>query len=145
MLSMLNECKISVVKGAVAAGQTEIADAAVVDMQGFENVAFLAVLGADTAATAKSTLSVLAGDKADMSDAAVKPKVAVHIASSATSDDDKVLLLDVVRPGKRYLRAKLARETANVAVSAILALQYDGDNIPVTQSADVLAAALNVG
>ena len=49
MLSFANECKVLVCKSGVAAGTTAISDATIVDMQGYDTVAFVAVLGADAA------------------------------------------------------------------------------------------------
>ncbi len=144
MLSMLKEAKISVVKGAVAAGKTAVSDAAIIDMQGFERVLFLAVLGDDTEATAKVTLSVIAGDKSDLSDGAEHATKATHAAESATSADGKAVALEVLKPVKRYLRPKVTRETADANLLCVLAIQFNGDNIPVS-TGDVIASALVIG
>lgn len=144
MLSVLKEAKMTLVKAEVAAGTTAVSDAAIVDMQGFSNVAFVAVLGSDNADTAVVGLSAVLGDASDLSDGSEDAaNKASYTFTSATSGDNKLLVLDVIRPSNRYVRCKINRATANSNVLALIAIQYNGDNIP-TLPGDVIASALKV-
>lgn len=143
MLSIVNECKLVVCKTEVAAGTTAIEDAAIVDMQGFESVAFIAVLGADTSSTATVALSAMAGNDAALADGVEKAAVASYTASSDTDADGKAIVLDVIKPGARYVRPKIARSTANSEILAVVAVLYGAHGIPAV-AGDALASAVSV-
>ena len=55
-----------------------------------------------------------------------------------------LLVLDIVKPGKRYCRFDVVRATANAVIDGVVALRYNNRIIPTTQSADVINSALNV-
>ena len=57
--SMKESAKLLVVKAGAAAAATEIADAAIVDMQGYRSAAFVCLMGGGIKATAKVALSVV--------------------------------------------------------------------------------------
>lgn len=143
MLSFANECKVLVCKSEVAAGTTAVEDATIVDMQGYDSVAFVAILGADTATTAEVALSAVCGNDAALSDGVEKAAKAEYTAASDTDADGKTLVLDVIRPGTRYARAKVGRATANAEVLAVLAVLYMGSGIP-GEAGDALARAVSV-
>lgn len=144
MLSALKEAKVSVVKAEVAAGSTAVTDASIVDMQGYDNVAFYAILGTDNADTAVVGLTAVLGNKSDLSDGTEDTtNKAEYTFTSATSGDNGVLLLDVLHPAERYVRCKISRSTANTNILALLAVQYGAACIP-SDLGGVIASAIKV-
>ena len=141
--SLLKACVFDKVLGNTAAGTGDTLNSEIVDLQGYDSVCLVATLG-DCAATAVGTLKAYCGDASDVSDGALKTTTATFTAT-ASSADNKVVVLDVVNPGKRYVRADLVRATANIPVESIVAIRYNAKNIPVTQPSDVVASALSVG
>jgi hypothetical protein len=140
--SILENCAIDKVLDNTAGGFGDTLNGAILDLANFDSVCFIATTG-DVADTAVGTLKAYCGDEAALGDGAYKTTTATFTAGAATADN-KVFVLDVVRPGKRYVRADFVRETANIPVESIIAIRYNARNIPVTQPADVVASGLSV-
>ena len=155
--SMKESVKLLVVKAGAAAAATEIADAAIVDMQGHRSAAFVCLMGSGIKATAKVALSVVQGDTADLSDGVESAALVQHTAASDGDGNGKLLVLDVVNPCKRYMRVKsvfgqdpfepvrfsdvrqiLAQQAD---VPAVLAILYNGGALPA-QMGDMLDGAV---
>lgn len=142
--SLLKDCKITRVENAAAAGTSEI-KTDVLDMTGYDGVLFIAILGD---VTDTSVLTLTAKENTANSDSSPTPTAvtdgatAAHTATAADADN-KMLVVDVVRPSKRYVFASLTRTTANAVVDAIIAIQYRARDLPVTQGSTVLASALS--
>lgn len=135
--------KIDRVANAAAAAQTAVTSS-VIDMAGYDGVAFFALLG-DVAAT--SVLTLTAKENTANSTTTPTPTAITGGASTftaAASDaDNKVLGVDVVRPTKRYVFAVLTRTTADAVVDGILAVRYRGKSLPISNS-DLLALAQSI-
>ncbi|MBM3545284.1 MAG: hypothetical protein FJX44_12480 [Alphaproteobacteria bacterium] len=58
----------------------------------------------------------------------------------ADTGDNKVAIVDLFRPQKRYLRLVTSRATQNSAIDFALCELYRADTEPVTQDATVIAA-----
>jgi hypothetical protein len=137
-MNLLSEVRVDLLKVAVAAGTTLVVSSTI-DMLGFRGILGIALLG-DNADTAVPEFQVFHGDLANGSDAVKLAGTADLAALTATSGDDKMLLLDVEHPMKRYVTFKLERNTANIALAAMIAVLYKARDIPVTQGAGVLSA-----
>lgn len=127
---------------ATAAGTADTLNGDIVDLQGYDSVCLVAILG-DVTNTAVGTLKAYCGDAAALGDGAYKTATAT-VTADATSADNKLLVLDVVKPGKRYVRADLVRATANIVVDGIIAYRYNARNIPTTQPSDVVHSNISV-
>ena len=138
MLNLIKDVKILRVSDAVAAGTTTLTTS-VVDTQGFESVAFIAVLG-DVTDTSVLTLTGKTNSADSTSGASALSKT-VSFTADATSADDNMLILDLNKPRDRYAFATLDRATANAAVDGIFALLYNAQERPVTQDTAVIASA----
>src|SRR4051794_16066955 len=91
---------VLVVAGAQAAAQTPVTGS-LVDMQGYERVRVLAVLG-DVDAGCQLSLKLQGGDKADGTDQAdLLGVLTPTLTAGATSADSKAVSLDCVKPGRR--------------------------------------------
>lgn len=87
--------------------------------------------------TAVVTLKAFGGDASDMSD---EVELTGNATKTSAADDDlngTLLILDVVRPNHKYIRFKVVRATANVAIAATIVEKYRARVVPVTQDADV--------
>ncbi len=114
------------VVNATAAGTTAI-NGTHVDMQGWDNVVFVALMGALTASqvtSLKAQNGALANDsdQADIT-GAITP-------AAADTDSNKALVLEVVRPLLRYVRPVVNRATANAVIDGVIAILYSGDKLP---------------
>jgi hypothetical protein len=62
------------------------------------------------------------------------------LAGTAT-DDNKVMLLDVIQPREAYVRVRVTGG-AEDTIDGILAVQYNGRELPVTQPAGVVGPTM---
>lgn len=134
MLSFLKECKIVPVENSVVAGQaTTVGE--VVDTAGFQNACFIYKLGAVTDGAAV-TLKIYQDSDAAMGTVKELTGASAAIAT-ASGDSDQFLVVDVIRPAKRYLRPTIVTATQNVEIDSAICILYNPDVIPVTQPATV--------
>ena len=90
----------------VAAGVTD-ANSDIVDMAGFDAVRFITGYGAVTAG-ALTSQKVQQGAQPNLSDAADLAGSGVTVADT---DDNKLVIQDLIRPNERYLRVAYDRGT----------------------------------
>ena len=136
ILSLLQEAKFDKVLVATVAGDTDTLTGDIVDLQDCDSVLGIAILG-DVASTAVVTLKAYTGDVATLTDGAYEA-VTATVTATATSADNKLLVLDIVKPGKRYVRFDVVRATANAVVDGVIAARYNFRVAPTTQPADVV-------
>ena len=136
----LEDHKLTRVSNAVAAGITDInctgldmMDAA--NQARYEGVLFVCALGTLTA-TQVTKLKVQQSDDDGGSDA-YDDLEGSATAAAADGDSNKLLVCDVHRPTKRYVRAVVDRGTANAVVDGVVAVQYHGSRPPSVQSSTV--------
>lgn len=143
-MNLLNEVKITRVANAAAAAQTEVLSS-VLDMQGYDGVMFVALLG-DITATSVLTLTAKGNTASSTNSPTPVTQVATAGFTAGASDaDNKVLVVDVFDPALRYVFASLTRTTANAVVDGIIAIQYTAELRPTTQDASVLASTIGPG
>jgi hypothetical protein len=138
--NLLKGCKVSVIKAPTAAAVGTIVSS-ILDMQGWEGVMFLVPL---TSSLATGTATLKAFVNTANSTSGMAELTGNAVATCVADDDikDKALLLDVFKPTKRYIEAKLITAVANIAVSHILAIQYGPRTRPTVQPTSVAASAL---
>jgi hypothetical protein len=122
------------VLGAVAAG-TSNQNAAGVDLQGFDGGRFVADFGALTSTQVTSLKVQGSSDNSNWTDITGANTAALGDANSNT-----ILIVDVLRPATRYLRAVVLRGTANAVINCVIAELYRLRTAPVTQDATVITA-----
>lgn len=143
-MNLSKSIKVTVVEAAAAAAQTELVTD-VLDMQGYEGVMYLALLG-DVSDGSVLTLTAKGNSANSVSlPTPVTQKATDAFTAGAATADSKVLLVDVYKPTLRYQFASLTRTTANAIVGGIIAIQYCAKNKPTTHDASVIAAALGTG
>lgn len=122
--------------GPVAAGTTDI-NGAEIDMQGWESVRAVALIGALTA-TAVTSL------KAQQSSVSGSGYADLEGTSVVIADDqgNKYAYLDLIKPEKRYIRFVVVRGTANAVLEGLMAELYDKKGLtPDNQNANTIATS----
>lgn len=140
--SLLKESKIDKIFNDNAAGTDDTLSGDILDLQNCDSITGIVALG-DVTATAVVTLKAYTGDESDLGDGAYET-VTATVTADATSGDDKLLVLDVIKPAKRYVRFDVVRATANAVIDAGVAIRYNYRAIPTTQPADVVNSNINV-
>lgn len=123
-----------------AAGTSAITSSAI-DMAGYEGCLFLVPLGAIVSGAVTSIKIQQSDDDAASDDYTDVSGSSITIADT---DDDKLKYIDVLRPGKRYLKLVCSRATQNATLGGILALQYNKRNVSgsgITQGTNVAGEA----
>lgn len=140
--SLLKASKFDKVLVATAAGTGDTLNGDILDLQNCDSVTGIAILG-DVTVDAVLTLKAYTGNDSALADGAYET-VTATVTATATSADDKLLILDVVKPGKRYVRFDLVRATANAVVNGIIGIRYNFRSIPTNQSADVVDSDISI-
>jgi hypothetical protein len=142
MESLLKNCYIEKGINYTSAGTSDTLNSDIFDLQGYDSICLIAVTG-DVTNTAVGTLKAYIGDDSALADGAYATTTSTFTAD-ATSADYKVVVLDVVKPGKRYVRADFVRATANIVLENVIAIKYNARTLPVTQGSDVVDSDLSV-
>lgn len=143
-MNLSTDVKISVVADSAVAAQTAVTSS-VLDMQGFDGVMFIALLG-DVTATSVLTLTAKGNSASSTSSPTPVTQAATAAFTAGASDaDNKALVVDVYAPALRYIFAELTRTTANAVVGGIIAIQYRAGQRPTTHAASVIASAIAAG
>ena len=139
--NLLEATKTTRVMNAVGAGSAdENSDS--VDMKDFESVMFVASIGTLTGTQITDMKAQQSSD--DASADAFADLEGTQTDAMADSDSDQVIILDIVRPRERYVRAVLERGTANAVIDGIVAIQYNPRKLPTTQDATTVQTSLTV-
>ena len=138
MRNLLNSVEFVKVENAAVAGTSTLTSDAI-DMAGWDGVVFLADLGD---VTSGSVLGLTAEHSDNDSTGFDDLEGPLAFTAGASDADNKMLILEVTRPEKRYVRAVLTRGSANAVVSSIIAMKYRSLHAPVTQGSTVLDSAI---
>jgi len=137
-MNLSKNVKITMVQAPLADGQTD-PDSAAVDMQGFEGVMFVGIVGTVTGSGTASLKAAQSSDNSNFSD------LSGVVATGAAGGSDKFLVLDVYKPLERYVRTTLTRAVANSIYGGTIAIQYGAHKRPTVHDAATLAAAAILG
>ena len=64
------------------------------------------------------------------------------ISLTPSTDDNKVVIVDVYRPSRRYLQLTILRGTANAVIDGVVAELYEGRLYPVAKDTTVKGQVL---
>ncbi len=109
-VSFRNSTHVVRVKGPVAAGVTDVIDATGVDCSGYERATFFVAWGAIVAAGVQS-IEIFQSDDDGVVDS--YSRILATNVTVADDDDDKITMVEVYRPLKRWLRVVIKRATQN--------------------------------
>lgn len=120
------------VENAAVAGTSDLESDAV-DMAGYDGVLFIYAVGALTA----TQVTKLTAAQCDISGGSYAALTGADSGAMADGDGNKLLMLDVYRPTKQFVKATLDRGTANAVLDAGIAIKYRSSKGPITQGATV--------
>lgn len=121
----------------VAAGTDgSVVESGEVDTKGYNSVMFIASVGV-IAASGVFTCFVKNSDTAGSYGAGTIDKLGTSIANNADTDDNKLYVIDVYRPKRRYMKFNYQRTAGNVTLDSLIAVLYNANNDPVTQQTTV--------
>lgn len=126
---------------AVAAGSSVVTPSAGVDTQGYDEITFLVPVGTITAGAVSSIELHYSDDDgvADAYSAVLGTNVAI-----ADDADNKIAVVSVVRPAKRYVKCIVNRATQNLVLDGIIAILSQPKAAPVTQGSTIIAPELHI-
>lgn len=142
MQELAKDCKFVRHSNAVAAGTSAITPTNGVDTAGFSAATFLVAFGALTAGAVTSFKIQQSDDDGSADDYDDLEGTGQTVADD---DDNKVFVVTIRRPQKRYLKCIVSRGTANAVLDGIIAILHDGTSMPVTQDATVGGAEVHMG
>lgn len=135
--SILKNADITRIANATAAGTTDI-NGTVIDMQGYKAALCIAALGALTA----TQVTRLIAEQSDNSNGSPDAfNTIAQTALAADADGNKLLVLEVFEPSKRYVRFTLDRGTANAVLDSMVVIRFRANTVPVTQGSTVSQSA----
>ena len=141
-MNFIKNHKIVRVMNAVAAGTTS-QNGSSVDMQGFNTVTFIAAFGTltDTAVT-----GIKAQQSSDDGSSDTFADLEGTAKAIADTDDNKLLVLEIVKPRERYVRPVITRGTANAVIDSVIAILSNKGpgKLPITEDATVAGSELHV-
>jgi len=134
-MNLLKNAKISEVLTADGAADDTDANSDRLDMAGFEGVCFIVPI-TDSVATGVATLTVEQSDSdADTAMTAITSASAQLTCTTSDDINDKILVVDVYKPTKRYVQGVITSSAANIAFGNTIAIQYKGRKDPQTEAA----------
>ena len=140
MHGIKDNVEIRVVGAPIAAGSSIDGNSSIIDMEGYESVAFVATI-TDSVDTGVAVLKIEESvANADGAMGAVSGALAT--VTSAANDDinGQALIVEYRKTSKRYVQAVRTSATANIAYGSIIAILTPYRK-PVTQDATVSAVA----
>jgi hypothetical protein len=131
--------KLTLVQAALADGSSD-PNSTSVDMAGFEGVMFIGIVGT---VTGSGTVEIHAQQSSDDGVAdAFSDIVDMTATADSSTDSDKLLVLDIVQPQKRYVRVAMTRATANSVIGGVAAIQYGAKSMAASTATAQLATAI---
>lgn len=127
IFSLLQDCKVTLVEAATAAGTTDV-ESASVDMSGYRGVLFVTTMGA---ITTNAVTNMHVEQSADDSSFADLVGTGITIADD---DDGQMFGIEIIEPEERYLRCVVDRATQNAVVGEIYAIQFGAQTKPITNT-----------
>lgn len=122
-----------------AGAATDPQDTAVVDMQGYNAARFIWLLG-DVTSTSVLQAEVFRNSASSTSSPApVEITETAAFTADASNADSKVLIVDVLMPGDRYIFSRLKRGVANAVIDGCIVELYRSRELPQAAHSSVLA------
>ena len=126
---LTNNCKITPVLGYFAAGTTK-RTSTIIDMDGFDGVVFVAVLG--TTIEAGTVDVFVEQNTANATSGMARLATTTAYTVPATPAALTSIAVDVLKPRERYLQANITPASQNAVICGMVAIQYKAHNCPIT-------------
>ena len=140
MQHLTNKVKTFRAHAPVAAGATDITDSLVIDMANYEGVRFIVGFGAIVSGAATSIKVQQALAKTSDTALTSGADLLGSAITVADTDDNKLVISDIIRPRERYVQVHVLRATQNATVDLIVAELYGARKLPITQDTTVASA-----
>lgn len=140
MLEVAKDVYAERAMNAQAAGTGDTLNGNIHDTKDKESIAFIAAFGAIVSG-AVTTFKLQQGDAANGSDMADVTGASISVADT---DDNKLQILELIQPQKRYVRSVVVRATQNATVDSIIAVLTGSKVRPVTQNSTYVANTTQV-
>ena len=134
-MNIVDDYKIVLHSAGASAGTSTVTPSSGVDCQGFAGVTFFVVMGEITSG---AEVSIVAETSTDNDDEDKFAEVAGSGITVMDTEDDKMFVIDVLRPRERYVRCVVNRSTQNSVLRSILAILYDPSRRPTEADANVV-------
>lgn len=134
--NLLTTVKFTRAMNAVATGTTNV-NGSVIDMAGFDGIAFCAAFGA-ILATAVTGIKVQQGTLSDGSNMTDLAGTAISVPDTGSN---KMVLTEVYQPLKTFVRIVVTRSVAGAVIDGVMAMQYSAIKQPVTNDAATVVAS----
>lgn len=122
---------------AVAAGTSDTQVGTAIDTLGWDGILFIFAFGTITS-TAVVTIKAQQGLQSGGGDAADLEGTAQSVADT---DDNKIVVIDIYKPRKRYVRPVVTRATANAVIDGVVAILYRGELTPAAAHSTAVRVA----
>ena len=139
MQALTNRILTQLAHAPVAAGSADITDSFVVDMQGYDSVRMCVAFGTITAGAVASIRAQSAAVKASSTSLTSGADILGSNVAVADTDDNKISILDIVRPTRRFVQLVIKRATQNAVVDYAWYELYGPRKLPVVKDANVSA------
>lgn len=144
MNSLLLNAAIDWLKGVVSAASSTDDNSAIVDMSGYESAVFMTTI-TDSVDTGVATLTIEQNSVNSASGMAAITGAAATVTSAENDDlNNKLLIVEVVKPQQRYLQAVRTSATANIAFGDVICIRHRKRVTPASQSSSTVAASTSV-
>lgn len=140
LLELLTQAGFARVMNAVAAGTTS-QNSSSVDCSDCESVTFIAAFGTITTG-AVTSIKVQGSDDDGSSDDFTD--LAGTSVAVADDQDNKVAIVTITRPRKKFNRLVVVRGTQNAVIDGVIAIKTNPRKTPVTQPSTVIATSKTV-
>lgn len=135
MNQITNETKVIRALNAVAAGTSNQTSSAI-DTQGFDGARIVAAFGAITA-TAVTQLKAQDSDASGSGFNDIAGSTGSFTVAADGSNDNKLVILDIKKLRKRYLKVVVVRGTANAVIDGAFVELYGARKHPTTADSTV--------
>ena len=130
-MQLVNEVKFDRIMDQQAGGVTEV-NTSIIDTANYNGVNFCVILG-NVVDNARIDVQCQ-GNNIESDIGMVNLNGAVASIESASGDANKIIILDVYKPMKRFIRLRIARTVQNSQIQAVIATKYEPRLKPIDQS-----------
>jgi len=136
MRNLLNNTEIQRVLSRNAGTASATAKGTIVDMQGYETATFI-VAFQDVVSGAVVDVQVAQSDT-NSTGSMVASEAKVNFTAGASDMDNRLAIVEVVNPGKRYLELQVVVATQNAPIDSAVCILSNPSVVPTVQGATVI-------
>lgn len=128
-MNLTKNCPITLAEEGSAAATSNLTSAAI-DTAGLESATFICLVGTITSSGEVELKIQQSSDDGSLDSYADLEDSAVTVVGAANSD--KLLIVEIVRPQERYLKAIVTRDVGNSVIGGVIAIGNQVPKSPIT-------------